>query len=107
MYENLTIICANNHLCMVFLTEIIWHNRLYQLGDEIVDISVYIPDTLTKDERKAIETLAGSDNISPSKKHQGQNLQTPLRILQEINTCLYDTKSNPRIPRGLLLSFLG
>ena len=40
------------------------HNR----GDEIINISVYIPETLTKDERKAIETLehSDSDHIKPS-----------------------------------------
>ena len=41
-------------------------NGYNQRGDEIINISVYIPETLSKDERKAIETLAGSDNISPS-----------------------------------------
>ena len=37
-----------------------------QRGDEIINISVYMPETLTKEERQAIETLAGSDNIKPS-----------------------------------------
>ena len=37
-----------------------------QRGDEIINISVYMPETLTKEERQAIETLAGGDNIKPS-----------------------------------------
>lgn len=38
-----------------------------QRGDEIINISVYIPETLTKEERKAIETLSDGDNITPAK----------------------------------------
>ena len=37
-----------------------------QSGDEIINISVYMPETLSKDERKAIEILAEGDNIKPS-----------------------------------------
>jgi molecular chaperone DnaJ len=37
-----------------------------QRGDEIINISVYMPETLSKEERQAIETLAGGDNIKPS-----------------------------------------
>lgn len=37
-----------------------------QRGDEIINISVYMPETLSKDEKKAIDILAGGDNIKPS-----------------------------------------
>lgn len=37
-----------------------------QRGDEIINISVYMPETLSKDEKKAIEALAEGDNIKPS-----------------------------------------
>jgi molecular chaperone DnaJ len=37
-----------------------------QRGDEIINISVYIPETLSKDEKKAIDIVAGGDNIKPS-----------------------------------------
>ena len=32
-------------------------------GDLIVNISVYVPKTLSRDERKAIESMKGSDNF--------------------------------------------
>ena len=38
----------------------------HQRGDQIINVSVYMPETLTKDERNAIETLAGSENVTPS-----------------------------------------
>lgn len=38
----------------------------HQRGDEVINISVYMPETLSKDEKKAIEKLAESDNIKPS-----------------------------------------
>lgn len=38
----------------------------HQTGDEIVNVSVYIPETLGKEERKAMDILAGSDNVKPS-----------------------------------------
>ena len=38
----------------------------HQRGDEIINISVYMPETLTKEERRAIDVLAGGDNIKPS-----------------------------------------
>lgn len=38
----------------------------HQRGDEIINISVYMPETLTKEERKAIETLSHGENISPN-----------------------------------------
>ncbi len=39
----------------------------YTNGDLIVNISVYVPKTLTKDEKKAIESLRGSDNFKEDK----------------------------------------
>ena len=38
----------------------------YGKGDIVINISVYIPETLSKEERKAFETLAKSDNLQPS-----------------------------------------
>lgn len=38
----------------------------YGTGDLIVHISVYTPESLTKDEKAAIETLRGSKNFTPS-----------------------------------------
>lgn len=39
----------------------------HQRGDEIINISVYIPEKLNKEERKAIDTLAEGENAAPSK----------------------------------------
>ncbi len=39
----------------------------YVKGDLVVNVSVYIPETLSKDEKKAIESLRGSDNMKGSK----------------------------------------
>ncbi len=38
----------------------------YGRGDIIVNISVYIPESLSKDEKKAIESFRDSDNFKPS-----------------------------------------
>ena len=38
----------------------------YGTGDLIVNMSVYIPETLNKDERKAFEEMKKSDNFTPS-----------------------------------------
>lgn len=38
----------------------------YGRGDIVINISVYIPEELTKDERKAMETLAKGDNVQAS-----------------------------------------
>ena len=38
----------------------------YGAGDIIVNVSVYIPETLSRDEREAIERLRGSDNLKPN-----------------------------------------
>lgn len=38
------------------------------IGDLIVNVSVYIPETLTKEERKALETLKESENLRPNKE---------------------------------------
>ena len=38
----------------------------YGKGDIVVNISVYIPETLSKDEKKTIERLRESDNFRPS-----------------------------------------
>ena len=38
----------------------------YGRGDIIVNISIYIPETLSKDEKKAFENFRKSDNFMPS-----------------------------------------
>jgi len=38
------------------------------VGDLIVNVSVYIPETLTKEEKKALESLRDSENLQPDKK---------------------------------------
>ena len=38
----------------------------YGKGDIVVNISVYIPETLSKDEKKAIESFRSSENFRPS-----------------------------------------
>lgn len=38
----------------------------YGTGDLIVNISVYIPETLSRDEKKALEEMQKSDNFAPS-----------------------------------------
>ena len=34
-------------------------------GDELVNVMVYVPENLTDDERKAIESLQGKPNVTP------------------------------------------
>lgn len=38
----------------------------YGRGDELVNISVYVPETLTRDEKKALEQLQDSENFKPN-----------------------------------------
>ena len=38
----------------------------YGTGDLLVNISIYVPETLSKDEKKAVETLEKSENFKPS-----------------------------------------
>jgi molecular chaperone DnaJ len=38
----------------------------YGTGDLLVNVSVYIPETLSRDEKKALEQMQVSDNFSPS-----------------------------------------
>ena len=40
----------------------------YGKGDIVVNISVYIPETLSKDEKRAFESMAESDNLKPAQK---------------------------------------
>jgi molecular chaperone DnaJ len=37
----------------------------YGVGDELINIMVYVPETLTDDEKKLIKSLENSDNIKP------------------------------------------
>lgn len=39
-----------------------------QRGDEVINISVYIPETLSRDEKKMMETCRESDNFQPQEK---------------------------------------
>ena len=38
----------------------------YGNGDEIVNVSVYIPETLSRDEKQAFEKMRQSDNFQPN-----------------------------------------
>ena len=38
----------------------------YGTGDLLVNISVYVPETLSKDEKNALEKMQGSDNFTPN-----------------------------------------
>lgn len=40
----------------------------YGTGDIIVNISVYIPETLSKDEKHAFQKMKGSDNLKPTEE---------------------------------------
>ena len=59
------------------LPQIDQYGRNYGTGDLLINVSVYIPDKLSKDERKLIEQLQDSPNIAPgtaNKKSFFQNL---------------------------------
>ena len=38
----------------------------YGIGDLLVNISIYVPETLSKDEKKALEKMEDSDNFKPN-----------------------------------------
>lgn len=38
----------------------------YGTGDLLVNISVYVPETLSKDEKKQLEEMENSDNFKPN-----------------------------------------
>ena len=38
----------------------------YGTGDLLVNVSVYVPETLNKEEKKALEEMEGSDNFKPN-----------------------------------------
>lgn len=53
------------------------YGRRYDIGDELINIGVYIPEHLSSDEKKMMEKLAQSDNIRPGasdKRNFFQNL---------------------------------
>ena len=52
----------------------------YGNGDMLVNIMVYVPQTLTKEEREAIEKLKGSPNMSPTESEK-RNIFSRLRHL--------------------------
>ena len=59
------------------LTRIDQYGRIYGTGDLLINVGVYIPERLSKDERKLIEKLQDSPNIAPGsadKKNFFQNL---------------------------------
>ena len=39
----------------------------YGTGDELINVMVYIPESLTDEEKKAVESLQGKPNMTPSK----------------------------------------
>jgi molecular chaperone DnaJ len=53
------------------------YGRNYGVGDLLINVGVYIPEHLDKDERKLIEQLQNSKNIAPGsadKKNFFRNL---------------------------------
>ena len=42
------------------------HGYGYGTGDQIVNISVYVPETLSREEKQALEKMQQSDNFTPS-----------------------------------------
>ena len=38
----------------------------YGTGDLLVNVSVYVPEALNKDEKKALEEMESSDNFKPN-----------------------------------------
>ena len=38
----------------------------YGTGDLLVNVSIYVPETLSKDEKKALESMQDSDNFRPN-----------------------------------------
>ena len=38
----------------------------YGTGDLLVNVSVYVPETLSKDEKRALEEMEESDNFKPN-----------------------------------------
>ena len=52
----------------------------YGNGDMLVNIMVYVPQTLTKEEREAIEKLKGSPNMTPTESEK-RNIFSRLRHL--------------------------
>ena len=42
------------------------YGRQYAVGDLLINVNVYIPEHLSRDEKKVMEQLAASDNIKPS-----------------------------------------
>jgi len=47
------------------IPEVQGYNR-GQRGDEVINISVYMPETLSKDEKEAMKRFADSDNFQPT-----------------------------------------
>ena len=45
----------------------------YGMGDLIVNINIYIPETLSKEERDLFENLKDSENMKPSKATNKNN----------------------------------
>ena len=38
----------------------------YGKGDILINISIYVPETLSKDEKKVLEKMQDSDNFKPN-----------------------------------------
>ena len=51
----------------------------YGTGDLLVNVSVYVPETLNKDEKRALEEMEESDNFKPNTSIKRENIQKSSR----------------------------
>lgn len=58
------------------------YGRTHGNGDELIQISIYVPETLSKDEKAMMEKLSESDNFSPN-PNQKENIFKRFRKLFE------------------------
>lgn len=45
----------------------------YEKGDQLINVNVWTPQELTKEEQKSIEKLRDAENFKPGKTHSGKN----------------------------------
>ena len=45
-------------------------------GDIVINVSVYVPETLSADEKKAFEQMKDSDNLKPNKSIKDKIFQS-------------------------------
>ena len=48
----------------------------YGRGDIVINVSVYVPETLSADEKKAFEQMKDSDNLKPNKSIKDKIFQS-------------------------------